>query len=177
MAASIVKANTRCRTASTAIQSLAIGIEVVSRFRAEAYAGSFSNVQEIERGREEERMAKVVHFEIPADDTTRAREFWSGMFGVEFQGYEGPQEYYMFSNDDQTGGGLMPREAGQDGLRVYFGVEDIDAAREKARELGGSAEDKQPVPGMGWFAHATDSEGNRFSFWQPDDNAPMPDQG
>lgn len=29
-------------------------------------------------------MAKVVHFEIPADDTTRAREFWSGMFGVGF---------------------------------------------------------------------------------------------
>lgn len=26
--------------------------------------------------------AKVVHFEIPADDTTRAREFWTKMFGV-----------------------------------------------------------------------------------------------
>lgn len=51
------------------------------------------------------------------------------------------------------------------------------AAREKARELGGSAEEKQPVPGMDWFAHATDSEGNKFSFWQPDDSAPMPQGG
>ena len=122
-------------------------------------------------------MAKVVHFEIPADDTTRAREFWSGMFGVEFQTYEGPQEYHMFSNDDQTGGGLMPRQPGQDGLQVYFGVEDIDAARQKAQELGGSADEKQPVPGMGWFAPATDSEGNKFSLWQPDDSAPMPEGG
>jgi predicted enzyme related to lactoylglutathione lyase len=122
-------------------------------------------------------MTKVVHFEIPADDTSRAREFWTGMFGVQFQTYEGPQEYHMFSNDDQTGGGLMPRPPGQDGLLVYFGTDDIDAARERAKELGGSAEDKQPVPGMGWFARAEDTEGNRFAFWQPDDNAPGPDQG
>lgn len=122
-------------------------------------------------------MAKVVHFEIPADDTARAREFWSGMFGVDFRTYDGPQEYHVFSNDDQTGGGLMPRQEGQDGLQVYFGVDDIDAARQKAHELGGSAEEKQPVPGMGWFAHATDTEGNKFSFWQPDDSAPMPEGG
>ena len=122
-------------------------------------------------------MTKIVHFEIPADDTTRAREFWSGMFGVEWKTYEGPQEYHMFSNDDQTGGGLMPRQPGQTGLSVYFPVEDIDAAREKVQQLGGSVEEKQPVPGMGWFAHATDTEGNEFSFWQNDENAPMPDQG
>ncbi|HEV2902355.1 MAG TPA: VOC family protein [Gaiellaceae bacterium] len=123
-------------------------------------------------------MSKVVHFEIPADDTSRAKEFWSGMFGVQFQSYDGPTEYHMFANEDQqSGGGLMPRQEGQDGLRVYFGTEDIDAAREKASQLGGSAEDKQPVPGMGWFAHAKDTEGNEFSFWQNDENAPAPDQG
>jgi uncharacterized protein len=121
-------------------------------------------------------MSRVVHFEIPADDTGRAREFWSGLFGVEWQSYEGPQEYHMFGNDVQTGGGLMPRQPGQDGLRVYFAVEDIDAAREQARQLGGSAEEKSPVPGMGWFAHAKDTEGNEFSFWQNDENAPAPEQ-
>lgn len=121
-------------------------------------------------------MANVVHFEIPADDTGRAREFWSGVFGIDWQTYEGPQEYHMFSNEDQqSGGGLMPRQAGQDGLIVYFAVDDIDAVRERVEQLGGSVEDKQAVPGMGWFAHATDTEGNRFSFWQSDDNAPAPD--
>jgi predicted enzyme related to lactoylglutathione lyase len=122
-------------------------------------------------------LSKIVHFEIPADDTTRARQFYSELFGVQWQTYEGPVEYHMFGNDDQTGGGLMPRQPGQDGLVVYFSTDDIDAASEKVRQLGGSVEDKQPVPGMGWFAHAKDTEGNRFSFWQNDENAPAPEQG
>jgi uncharacterized protein len=126
-------------------------------------------------------MAKIVHFEIPADDTSRAREFWTGLFGIQWQTYDGPVEYHVFSNEDQagdqTGGGLMPRQPGQDGLVVYFAVEDIDAAREKVKQLGGTAEDKDPVPGLGWFARATDTEGNGFSFWESDENAPTPEQG
>jgi uncharacterized protein len=122
-------------------------------------------------------MAKIVHFEIPADDTTRAREFWAELFGVQWQSYDGPMEYHTFGNDDQTGGGLMPRQQGQDGLTVYFNTDDIDASREKVQQLGGNVEEKQPVPGMGWFAHARDTEGNQFSFWQSDENAPPPDQG
>jgi predicted enzyme related to lactoylglutathione lyase len=122
-------------------------------------------------------MSKIVHFEIPADDTTRARNFYGELFGVEWQTYEGPVEYHMFGNDDQTGGGLMPRQSGQEGLVVYFNTEDIDSAREKVQQLGGTIEEKQPVPGMGWFAHAKDTEGNRFSLWQSDENAPPPDQG
>jgi uncharacterized protein len=126
-------------------------------------------------------MAKVVHFEIPADDTSRAREFWTGLFGIQWQTYEGPVEYHMFQNEDDgggpTGGGLAPRQPGQNGLLVYFAVEDIDAARQKATELGGSAEEKQPVPGQGWFAAAQDTEGNRFGLWESDENAPMPEQG
>jgi uncharacterized protein len=36
-----------------------------------------------------------VHFEIPADDTTRGREFWGSLFGWEFQAFPGPFEYHM----------------------------------------------------------------------------------
>lgn len=122
-------------------------------------------------------MTKIVHFEIPADDTTRAREFWGELFGVQWQSYDGPTEYHMFGNEDQTGGGLMPRQGGQKGLSVYFNTDDIDTAREKVQQLGGSVEKKQSVPGMGWFAHAKDTEGNEFSFWQSDENAPPRDQG
>jgi len=120
--------------------------------------------------------AKVVHFEIPADDTGRARAFWGSLFDVEFQSYDGPLEYHMFDNGDQSGGGLMPRQPGQDGLVVYFLTEDVDAAASKVQELGGSTEEKMPVPGMGWFIHAKDTEGNRFSFWQSDESAPAPEQ-
>ncbi|HZB34919.1 MAG TPA: VOC family protein [Gaiellaceae bacterium] len=121
-------------------------------------------------------MTKIVHFEIPAQDTGRAKEFWGSLFGVQFQTYEGPVEYHMFQNDDQTGGGIFPQQQGEKGLITYFGVEDIDAARAKVEELGGKAEDKAPVPGMGWFARAEDTEGNEFSLWQSDENAPAAEQ-
>jgi uncharacterized protein len=121
-------------------------------------------------------MSKIVHFEVPANDTGRAKEFWASLFGVQFQTYEGPVEYHMFQNDDQTGGGVYPRQEGEQGLITYFGVDDIDAARSKIEELGGKAEDKAPVPGMGWYARAEDTEGNSFSLWQTDENAPTPEE-
>jgi predicted enzyme related to lactoylglutathione lyase len=122
-------------------------------------------------------MTKIVHFEVPAEDTGRAKEFWGSLFGVQFQTYEGPVEYHMFQNDDQTGGGIYPQQQGEKGLITYFNVEDIDAARTKVEELGGKAEDKEPVPGMGWYARAQDTEGNEFSLWQRDENAPPEQQG
>jgi predicted enzyme related to lactoylglutathione lyase len=36
------------------------------------------------------------------------------------------------------------------------------------KELGGKADDPQPVPGMGWFATGTDTEGNPIGLWQTD---------
>jgi uncharacterized protein len=121
-------------------------------------------------------MSKIVHFEIPADDTGRATQFWGSLFGVEFQTYEGPVEYHMFQNDDQSGGAVYPRQEGEQGLITYFAVDDIDAAREKVQELGGTAEAKAPVPGMGWYARAQDTEGNSFSLWQTDETAPEAEQ-
>lgn len=115
-------------------------------------------------------MSKIVHFEIPADDTGRAKEFWGGLFGYQFQSMEGPVEYHMFQTGENEGGAVMQGE-GQNGLIVYFGVDDIEAARDKVQELGGSAEEKQPVPGFGWFARVQDTEGNPFSLWQRDESA------
>lgn len=120
---------------------------------------------------------KVVHIEIPADDTSRAKEFWGSLFDIEWQSFEGPVEYNMFGDPDEGyGGGLYPRQgADDDRIRVYFNTEDMDAALDRVREIGGSVEEeKSPVPGMGWYAHVRDPEGNKFSFWQSDENAPTP---
>jgi predicted enzyme related to lactoylglutathione lyase len=121
-------------------------------------------------------MSKIVHFEIPADDTARARNFWGTLFGYEFKTVDGPMEYHMFQTGENEGGGLYPREQGEKGLTTYFAVEDIDAASAKIQELGGTVKEKAPVPGMGWFAHAEDTEGNAFSVWQSDENASAPEQ-
>jgi uncharacterized protein len=118
-------------------------------------------------------MPGIIHFEIPAQDTSRAKSFWGGLFGYEFQTMEGPQEYHMFQTGENEGGGIFPQEQGDTGLITYFAVEDIDAASQKIQELGGKAEDKEAVPGMGWYARATDTEGNSFSLWQSDDDVPQ----
>jgi uncharacterized protein len=116
-------------------------------------------------------VSKIVHFEIPAEDTQRAREFWGSLFNLDFQSYDGPVEYHMFANDDQTGGAVYPQQAGETGLITYFAVDDIEAASDKIRQLGGQAEGKEPVPGMGWYVRAQDTERNAFSLWQTDSSA------
>jgi uncharacterized protein len=116
---------------------------------------------------------KLVHFELPAKDSARAKEFYGSLFGWQFQAY-GDVDYHMTQFDEQSGGAISGGEDGSD-PRIYFDVDDIDAATAKVRELGGEAEEKQPVPGMGWFAACKDTEGTKFSVWQSDESAPMPE--
>jgi uncharacterized protein len=116
---------------------------------------------------------KIVHMEIPAEDTERAMKFWGDLAGWKFQSYEGPVEYNMF--EGEPGGGLYPSTDGEKGILVYFETDDIDAEIGRIRDAGGDAEEKAPVPSMGWFAHAKDPEGNKFAVWQSDENAPVPE--
>jgi len=112
---------------------------------------------------------KPVHFEIPAKDTSRAQEFYGNLFGWQFQAMEGPAEYHMTRLSEDTGGAVFPGDSGA--IRVYFDVDDIKAGVARLKELGGSADDPQPVPTMGWFATGTDTEGNPIGLWQNDPSA------
>jgi predicted enzyme related to lactoylglutathione lyase len=115
---------------------------------------------------------KPVHFEIPASDTSRAREFYRNLFGWEWQTMEGPVEYHMTRTSEDTGGAIFSGDPGA--IRPYFDVDDINAGVARVRELGGSADDPQPVPTMGWFATGADTEGNPIGLWQTDPDAQMP---
>jgi uncharacterized protein len=109
-----------------------------------------------------ETSGKIVWFELPAEDTGRAREFYGRLFGWQFQRFEGPVEYHITY---EAGGAIMPSQ-GQKGPVVYFGVADVDAATARVRELGGEAEEGQEIPGVGLYAHCSDTEGNRFGLFQ-----------
>ena len=100
---------------------------------------------------------QLVHFELPAEDAGRAKEFWKSLFGWKFREWTGPVEYHMLEGLE-PGGAIYPSE---------------DQA--KARELGGSADDRQPIPTIGWFARCRDTEGNEFSLFQADETVPAPD--
>jgi uncharacterized protein len=117
---------------------------------------------------------KLVHFEVPAKDTSRALDFYKKTFGWDFQAFEGsPVEYHTTQMADDLGGAVFPGDAGA--IRVYFDVDDINAGVATVKKNGGSAEDPQPVPGMGWFAPGTDTEGNPIGLWQTDPSASMPE--
>ena len=110
---------------------------------------------------------KLVWFEMPARDASRAKQFYESMFGWQFRDAEMPgMEYHMF--DGEPGGAVYPTQAGENGPVVYFDSDDIDADVARVRELGGQAEEKMPIPGVGWFARCTDTEGNPFSLFQSD---------
>lgn len=118
---------------------------------------------------------KLVHFEIPAQDTGRARKFWSGVFGWKFGDSAMPEmEYFMVQTSSDQGGAIYPQQEGERGPIVYFDTDDIDKSIAKAREHGGSADDKQPIPHVGWFARCKDTEGNEFSLFQSDESVAPP---
>ena len=116
---------------------------------------------------------QLVHFELPAEDAGRAKEFWKSLFGWKFREWSGPVEYHMLDGTE-PGGAIYPSEQPGTGPIVYFGTGDIDKAIARARELGGSADDKQPIPGIGWFARCRDTEGNEFSLFQSDESVRPP---
>jgi uncharacterized protein len=128
--------------------------------------------------RKERPMAgQMVHLEIPAGDAAKAREFWSSLFGWQWQTFEGPTEYHMTRFSETSGGAIYaPDPPDKRGARVYFDVDDINAGSARVNELGGEAGEAMPVPGMGWFSLCKDTEGNEFGLWQNDPDAPAPSE-
>jgi uncharacterized protein len=115
---------------------------------------------------------KLVHFEVPVQDTDRAKQFYGGVFGWDFGDSAMPDmEYYMVRTGEDQGGAVYPADKPSSEIIIYFDTDDIDASIAKVRELGGTADDKQPVPPHGWFSGCKDTEGNSFSLWQGDESA------
>jgi predicted enzyme related to lactoylglutathione lyase len=115
---------------------------------------------------------KLVHFEIPAQDDGRATKFYGDLFAWEWNTADMPGLAYHMTQAGDVGGAVYKGESAGGGPIVYFDAEDIDATVARVRELGGDAEDKQPIPGIGWFARCHDTEGNGFSLFQSDESVP-----
>lgn len=126
-------------------------------------------------------MPRVCHFEIHADDPTRAATFYRELFGWRFDKWAGPIDYWLITTgpDDAPGinGGLMPRRGPIDGTAVIayvctVDVPSVDEAVAKALSLQGQiVVPKMPIPGVGWLAYAKDTEGNLFGMMQNDPKA------
>jgi uncharacterized protein len=111
------------------------------------------------------------HFEIPADDPGRAKAFYAGLFGWSFQEIPGYESYHLFTTpagEEGVGGAIGKRGASApEKLRSYVHVDSIDASLPRVTELGGTVvEPKAEVPGQGWYAVFTDTEGNELALWE-----------
>lgn len=121
---------------------------------------------------------RVIHFEIQADDVARAKKFYEDAFGWEISQMmtveTGGMDYWgLKTGEDGTpgiNGGLYQRPA-DNKLFTYdctLSVDDIDKAIEDVKKSGGQIHgEKMEIPGVGWFAHGTDTEGNKFGLMQP----------
>lgn len=125
-------------------------------------------------------MARVVHFEVHADNPERAVAFYEKAFGWRFQRVPAI-DYWMIQTGEGPGvdGGLLrrrgPRPADGQPINAFvctLGVDDVDGAVTAATGAGARlALPKMAIPNVGYVAYLHDPEGNIFGVYHDDPNA------
>jgi predicted enzyme related to lactoylglutathione lyase len=128
-------------------------------------------------------MNKVVHFEIPTENQSRAKRFYGEVFGWQIQdmptGDGGDvytfaitspiDEQFKHKESGAINGGIFPRKPElpvRDPV-ITIGVDSIDDHAHKIEAAGGSlVVPKGEVPDMGYYAYFKDTEGNLMGLWQ-----------
>jgi uncharacterized protein len=110
-------------------------------------------------------------FELGVEDVERGRAFYEGLFGWSFQ--RGPSGRGFVIGTPNVEGGMHGGDRGATPY-VFFAVDDIDAAVERVRELGGEivdldagGEDPDSVARFGRFKFCRDDQGSTFGLHQP----------
>ena len=116
---------------------------------------------------------RVMWFELPADDPKRAIAFYEQVFGWTIVKWEGPFDYWQVTtgSDEEPGinGAILPRRMAEQVTIDTIAVESVDESLEQIVAAGGSvAQPKQAIPGIGYIAYCTDTEGNLFGIIKPD---------
>jgi predicted enzyme related to lactoylglutathione lyase len=103
----------------------------------------------------------LVYFWIPTPDVERAERFYGELLGWEFAPGNVP-EGRQITNVTPPGGLHGGEQAPS--LTLCFEVDDLEAAGEKVRELGGEAGDSVPTE-AGHYAECRDDQGTGFCLW------------
>jgi uncharacterized protein len=122
-------------------------------------------------------MDKIVHFEIPADDIARAKDFYGSIFGWGLDDMEGMDytivrtvdvdEQQMPKEPGAINGGMMKRSSDTPSPVITINVDSVDDTLKRVEAGGGSIiRPRQEIPGMGAFAYFKDTEGNTLGLWE-----------
>lgn len=124
---------------------------------------------------------RVVHFEIQADDVSRAEDFYKKVFGWKMKMMpkvdKEDEDYIQITTGPEgtpgINGGLYERPVNHQvhAFHCTIGVPDIDKAILAINKSGGIIRSaKNKIPGIGWVASAIDTEGNSFGLIQETTN-------
>lgn len=83
----------------------------------------------------------IAHFDLPADEPGRAKEFYEKLFGWRLIALPG-MEYYLIETEypngrKGVGGGMGKKGAPDQRILNYIGVNSVDGGIKKVKELGG----------------------------------------
>jgi hypothetical protein len=119
--------------------------------------------------------ARIVWFEIPADNVERARRFYRALFGWKIELFQGMQDYWQIdtgAGQEGLNGGMMARQHPHQPVVHYVDVPSVNQSLETVQQLGGKVlMPPTAVPGMGYFAVCQDTENNTFGLWESDESA------
>lgn len=126
-------------------------------------------------------MPNIAYFEIPADNVDRAKHFYKNLLGWKIEPIKTPTmdlksmeaiQYNEITLGKPTPGtinmgGLYKRQ-GDETIKNYVMVDDIDMVVAKVEKLGGKIiMPKSTIKGVGLVALLQDTEGNGFGVWTP----------
>jgi predicted enzyme related to lactoylglutathione lyase len=108
-------------------------------------------------------------FELGVEDFDRGRAFYEGLFGWRFE--PGPSGQGFTIGTPNVPGGIHGGDPGASPY-VFFAVDDMDAALERVRELGGVVDemdvegDEDSIARFGRFKLCRDDQGSPFGLHQ-----------
>ena len=110
---------------------------------------------------------ELAFFELGVEDAERGRAFYGALFGWRFE--PGPGDGFVIAG--AVPGGLHGGDARASPI-LFFAVDDIDAAVERVRSLGGTIEeidvgdDPETAATFGRFKLCRDDQGSPFGLHQ-----------
>jgi uncharacterized protein len=113
---------------------------------------------------------ELTFFELGVEDAEKGRAFYEGLFGWRFE--PGPSGQGFVIHAPNVGGGMHGGDAGASPY-LFFAVDDIEAAAERVRGLGGSVDDmdvegdETSQASFGRFKICRDDQGSPFGLHQP----------
>ncbi|MDE2842211.1 MAG: VOC family protein [Chloroflexota bacterium] len=121
-------------------------------------------------------MPRVVHFQMYADNPSRAERFYADVFDWSLNQWAGDNTFWLINTGDEAepgiNGGMLVRPEPSATTTVVMQVPSVDEYSQRITDAGGTETiPKFAIPGVGYAAYFIDTEGNPIGIFQDDEGA------